>query len=304
MKRKIVIVCLAVLLAICLVLLIAPPCYNAWARRRLRQYVSTAGREPGSGILRGAAPVRIEHGRRRACLLLHGFMGTPADFGGLAKALDAAGWDVHAPLLPGHGTDPRDLEGLTADDMIEGAEAELIALRERYGEVVVVGFSMGGAIALMLSERHDASGLVLINPFFKTTHKVYYVLPPRWWYALLSGSVDYVVRPAEVVNVNRREARPHIIAYKVIPTCAFGEAFEVAGRARSAEPRDVPVLVLLSEDDATASPSASREVYDRISVTTKALKTFRRSNHILLWDYDREEAIEAILEFVGRPDAQ
>jgi carboxylesterase len=295
MKRTIIIVCLVVLLAICLVLLIAPPCYDAWARRRLREYVSTAQREPAGNILRGGAPVHIDRGRQRACLLLHGFMGTPADVGELPQALDGAGWDVHAPLLPGHGTDPRDLEGLTADDIITGAEAELIALRGRYPQVVVVGFSLGGAIALILSERHDAAGLVLINPFFKSTYRLCYVLPPRCWYALLTPLVDYVVRPPGIVNVNRREARVHIIAYKVVPSGAFGEAFEIADRAASSQPRDVPLLMLLSEGDCTASPSAARRIYDRVSTARTELKTFHRSNHLLLWDYDREEATEAVL---------
>ena len=66
-------------------------------------------------------PVSIERGRRRACLLLHGWLSSPADFADLPGALDRAGWDVYAPLLPGHGTACEDLDGMSAEDMLAGA---------------------------------------------------------------------------------------------------------------------------------------------------------------------------------------
>lgn len=285
------------LLAVCLGLLIAPPCYNTWARGALESYVAQAPRGP-DGVLLGGAPVRIDRGRPRACLLLHGFMGTPADFGELPQAIERAGWDVCAPLLPGHGTDPRDLESLTADAMLEGVEAELADLQRRHEQVVVVGFSLGGALGLLLAEQHDADGLVLVNPFFQTTYKLYYVLPPRWWNALLRGTVDYVVRPGGIVRVNRPEAKKQILVYRVVPTRAVQEVFELGDRARSAQPRDMPMLMLLSKDDRTASPSLSREVYDRTTLTRKTIRSFDRSDHILLRDYDREETIAEILQFL------
>jgi carboxylesterase len=303
MRKKIFIACLAVLLVICLVFLIVPPCYDSWALRRLNDYVSTAEREPTGGVLRGGAAVQIDRGRRRACLLLHGFMGTPADFGELPQALDDAGWDVHAPLLAGHGADPRDLEGVTADDMIRAAEAELAALRERYTQVALVGFSMGGAMTLILSEEHDADGVVAVNPFLKSTYRLRYVLPPRWWYAVLGPLVDYVARPAGLVNVNRPEARAGIVAYEVVPSQSFGMAFEMADRAAASRPRDVPLLMLLSERDGTASPSAARRLYERMPTAGKELVTFDRSDHLLMLDYDREAATEAVLGFLGRIDA-
>ena len=44
-------------------------------------------------------------GGRPAALLLHGFLGTPAEMRGLGEALHEQGWTVYAPLLPGFGSD-------------------------------------------------------------------------------------------------------------------------------------------------------------------------------------------------------
>ena len=59
-------------------------------------------------------------GSRTGCLLLHGFTSTPAELRPLGEALHRAGYTVHAPLLPGHGTSPEDLLHITYCDWIEG----------------------------------------------------------------------------------------------------------------------------------------------------------------------------------------
>ena len=50
-------------------------------------------------------PFSITHPHaRQAMLFVHGFMGNPSQFDPLAQAVYARGFDVHALLLPGHGS--------------------------------------------------------------------------------------------------------------------------------------------------------------------------------------------------------
>jgi len=286
------------LLALCVVVLLLATVYNSWASRRLAREVEQARREPGTDILLGGAPVEIDRGRERACLLLHGFMSTPSDFGELPRALDEAGWDVRAPLLPGHGTDPRQLVGVTVGDYLAHARRELEALRKQHSTVVVLGFSMGAAISVLLASDEPADGLVLVNPFLGVTYKAYYILPPRRWNAILGPFLDYTVRPGGVVHVNRKEAIGQIVCYRTVPTSAFATTFSVADAARSAGAPDVPLLVVISEDDSTADPQAARRFYEAANLKRKQLVTCPRSDHVLLLDYDREQAASAILEFL------
>jgi len=270
-------------------------------RRAIREAAS-APRSPQTGIMLGAEPLRVDRGRAGACLLLHGWGGSPADFGDLPKALDEAGWDVYAPLHTGHGTSPADLEGVKAQALLDGARARYADLRAQYKKIALVGFSIGGTLATILSAERPPDGLVLLAPFYEVTYKPYYVLPARWWHALLRPFVRYVARPQWMIQVNRPEGRGHLVEYNALPTgsmqapfCLRRHALEEAGLARL----QMPLLMLYSRGDEVSSPAAMAEFYRRLPDGRKAMATFERSNHHILHDYDREAAIRAIVEFVN-----
>ncbi len=273
-------------------------------QRALRKAASEP-RDARTGIMVGAAPVRIERGRSRACLLLHGWMSAPADFGGLPAALDEAGWDVHAPLAPGHGTHPSSLQGVSAQAVLTAAMAEYNALCARYPHVAVVGFSAGGSAATVLAAERPPDALVLIAPFCGVTHKWYYVLPARWWSAVLSPFVRYVARPPGMSRVNRPEGRAEIVAYSAFPADAACTSFALSDAARQADLSRLttPLLVVYSEGDEVSSPRAIERLFDRLPEGAKRKLVFGRSNHHILHDYDRDEATRAIVEFLSESAA-
>ncbi|MDQ6694243.1 MAG: alpha/beta fold hydrolase, partial [Chloroflexota bacterium] len=85
-----------------------------------------------------------------ACLLIHGFSGSPAEMRWLGTYLAAQGVRVEGVRLAGHGTQPEDLSYLTWHDWVHSAVEGLDRLSQPGRKVVVVGFSMGGLIALQL----------------------------------------------------------------------------------------------------------------------------------------------------------
>ena len=96
-------------------------------------------------------------------LLLHGFMGTGADWDGVRAHLGetVAEADVCAPDLPGHGL----AVGLApAAYTMDGAADRLVA-GAGPGALVVAGYSMGGRLALHLALRHPGrvAALVLVS---------------------------------------------------------------------------------------------------------------------------------------------
>ena len=290
--------CLVLLLALCLV------CANCAGVRALKRSEATRPRDPQTGILRGAEPIAIDRGRKGACLLLHGWITSPADFGGLPKALDAAGWDVHAPLHAGHGTTPRALDGITAQKLLDRAREHYTRLRGRYGRVVLVGFSMGGTISTLLAAEHPPDRLVLVAPFCGVRYKWYYVLPPRWWSAVLSPVVHWVPRNRRMVYCNRPEGREAIITYDAFPTDATRALFGLRTMlltGRGLDTLAAPLLLLYSKGDDVSSPEAMAELFRRLPAGSRRRVLFTDSSHHLLHDYDREQAIDAIVEFVGKP---
>lgn len=110
------------------------------------------------------APIdRRGKGRHRALLLLHGFSSSPAVFRAMLPELtmyDA----VVCPVLPGHGESIAAFSKVTAQDWISAAKDACHALFQEYEEVDVLGFSLGGLLALHLSQHFNLHRLFLLAP--------------------------------------------------------------------------------------------------------------------------------------------
>ncbi len=92
-------------------------------------------------------------------LLLHGLGGTGATMQPLADALTALGHTALAPTLPGHGSDPTDLANTTWEDWL----AAVREAAQRHRTAVVVGQSLGGALALALAAQGGCSAVAAIS---------------------------------------------------------------------------------------------------------------------------------------------
>lgn len=100
-----------------------------------------------------AAPIEPSGRHRRLVYCIHGFPSTPADYRKLIAASDERGWDLAAPLLPGCGSDPRDLRGTEWSQYLAAVQDGWAELRPRYDGACLVGTSMGGSLALALAEE-------------------------------------------------------------------------------------------------------------------------------------------------------
>ncbi len=86
-------------------------------------------------------------------LLLHGFTATPAEMHPLGQALHRQGYNVSAPLLPGHGLTPQHLNDCRWQDWLGAVEQAYQALRSESASVAVCGESMGGLLSICLAAR-------------------------------------------------------------------------------------------------------------------------------------------------------
>jgi carboxylesterase len=102
---------------------------------------------------------------RPAALLVHGFPGTPAELRPLARSLLEIGWTVQAPLLPGFGPQIGTLPQRQAEEWVAAVQAALIELQRQHWPVLLLGYSMGAALALQVAATQPPSGLALLAPF-------------------------------------------------------------------------------------------------------------------------------------------
>ena len=102
-----------------------------------------------------------------AALLVHGFPGTPAEMRPLAPILNSAGWTTRGLLLPGFGAQIESLFQRRAHEWIEAAIDALRSLQASHDPVVVIGYSMGAAIAIHAAARLKPDRLILLAPFWQ-----------------------------------------------------------------------------------------------------------------------------------------
>lgn len=120
--------------------------------------------------------------RPRPVVLLHGWTMRGSIFDDLVARMPA-GFDCHAPDLPGHG------EQAAAEPSLAAAAQTLSALLEAHDlkDVVLVGWSMGAAVAWQYVEQYGASriaGLMTVDMSPKLA------CGPDWRHGLIGQNVD------------------------------------------------------------------------------------------------------------------
>ena len=123
----------------------------------------------------------LDHGRRTGCVtvLLHGLTASPRTWREFARVRHARGENVLIPRLPRHGHADRmseALAGLTSAELTAQGDRIIDAAAALGDEVVLVGHSLGGALALHLAHR-DARVFraIAVAPFLGIKR-----LPPDW----------------------------------------------------------------------------------------------------------------------------
>ena len=96
-------------------------------------------------------------------LFLHGFTGGMFEVRPFIQYVEErTDWITSVPILPGHEF-PIDLSKVSAESWMMEAELALNRLRKESDQIIVVGFSMGGIIAMYLALRYKIEKLVLLS---------------------------------------------------------------------------------------------------------------------------------------------
>jgi pimeloyl-ACP methyl ester carboxylesterase len=97
---------------------------------------------------------------RPPILFLHGVFGRPALLGPWIRYFEAAGFECHAPTLPGR--DPEDGEVLRRTSIADCFDVALAAYDSLGAAPIVMGHSLGGLLAQKVAAARDCAALVLL----------------------------------------------------------------------------------------------------------------------------------------------
>jgi len=235
-----------------------------------------------------------------ACLLVHGIAGSPAQMLPLAENLAEAGITARGTLLPGHGTHPDDLEGVVWQDWYEHVHDEYSGLKEQYGRVSLVGFSIGAALAAHYAAHNSVDRLVLLNiPLCPLNDRFPTGLMLKIYSLFFKEARG---RPEVLLDA---DGEPFSFVYERVPTAILHTMSELVGIVRNNLERiRTPALIIQSRNDMVSGNKSGPLAYRKVRSTEKRLVMLERSGHSAMMDTERQTVFKEIIGFLNGGNAQ
>ncbi len=227
--------------------------------------------------------------------LLHGYTATTAEVRPLAERLQKAGYSVAAPLLPGHGTTPADLNRVRWQTWVEHSMAALDRLAKTCTQVFIGGQSLGGVVALYVaSQRPQIGGVLLYAPAISLNMTLLDRLK------LYLGAPFLPEVPRESLDCSEQ--------WQGYPNLPLKGAIQLLRlqRATRSHLSDIqqPVLVFQGRLDTTVSPQAGDIILQGIRSQDKTRLWLEKSHHPLILDDEIDELTQHTLAFLARHTTQ
>jgi carboxylesterase len=280
--------------------LVAAAIGGVWLRRWQRRVAarfeaSDAARRPrdANGVAIGAAELRLTGTNGAAVLLLHGFNDTPQSMAYLAGRLQAAGYSVHVPRLPGHGCAlPELARDARADAWRQAVRAAFDALQATHDRVFVCGQSMGGALTVLLAASEPrVRAVALLAPFIG--------LAPRlgWQFRLARLSpAPYHKSLGGERSIHDPVARRAALGPGIVTAGALLALRRVALDAQAAlAALRTPTLFIQSTLDNRVAEAAGRKHYNDIAAPVKEQLWLNGSGHIISADLEKAVVADRVI---------
>jgi len=226
-------------------------------------------------------------GNEIGVLLIHGFTATTVEVRQLGEYLFKKGLTVSAPLLPGHGTSPEDLNICKHQDWIDCVEQAYLELNKKCQKIIVGGESMGAVLSLLLASKYkNIKALLLYSPAIKVG-KLEYSIPLKFLFPVIDKG-------------NYNEEMPWQ-GYTVYPLKAAHEFFKLQRIVLS----DLfkvfqPVILFQGKYDQTIGQDCGTIIINTIQSADKEIVWMNHSGHVMLLDREFELIAERTFQFLQK----
>ena len=252
-----------------------------------------------------------------AVFLIHGLGGTQYDLGSMHKRLKNAGFVTHSLTLPGHGTTPEDLVGITAEDWLQAVRVKYHEVLAQHEEVHVMGMCMGALLAIETVKRegHTCGKLIALAP------PIYLDGWATPWYAVARHALYHVPTvparmkiveedPFGIKNeqlraiVKAKFARGENFHYGWVPLACVQQVDRLRGFVmKSLHKIEAQTLVIHAREDELTSLRSADYLIEQINGKRRAGKArvvvLEDSYHMICVDNDKEIVARNVLEFIG-----
>jgi alpha-beta hydrolase superfamily lysophospholipase len=251
---------------------------------------------------------------RGVILALHGYTDSRDGWEMPAPGFAAAGYAVFAPDQRGFGASPDRGAWAGTDRMVADAADIATQLRARHPgqRLIVMGESMGGAVALVLNATHPglADATVLLAPAVWGWGQI----DPKLGVALLAadsvapgwkpnpGSVDINIAASDNRDALIRMGRDKLTLLRPTVDSMRGVVDLMTAAQRDAPKLTGPVLILDGRRDQVVPPPATARVWAHLPAAVRRA-FYPNGYHLLLRDKDRALVAADILSWLENPDA-
>lgn len=218
----------------------------------------------------------------------------------LGEKLADEGFSVLGLRLTGHGTHPEDMIRSRWADWLASVEDGWNLLSGSAEQIVVMGLSMGGILALSFAARFPVSGVIAMStphhlpkdrriPFIKliSIFQPYITKGPPDWHDL--------------------DAYRQQIDYPRDPVRAYAELRDLVADMQASLPKiNAPVLLIFSKGDSVvqAAHGHAEAFLAELGSAEKEVLWVEDSGHIVTRDRDREKVFAAAVAFTHRVGAR
>ncbi len=240
-------------------------------------------------------------------VIIHGLGEHSARYVPVAEALTAAGFQVSALDLRGHGRTTGVERGVIDDfDLLIDDAAQFIDSVRTTRPLFVYGHSMGGLTAVRLAERSQdgVAGFIVTSPALVAAESIPKILvkivnfvgkiAPRLKTIKLEG--DAISRVQSVRDDYDRD--PLNYRGKIRAGTArqmnitMAKALSEAGRITK------PILILHGDADRLTSPAGSRKLDELVASSDRTLRLWPGAYHELHHEPEREEVLQTIIAWM------
>lgn len=219
---------------------------------------------------------------KKAVVLVHGFATTPGELRGYADHLREEGKLVLGVRLPGHGTSPYDLEERSHMEWLDAVRDAYEICAALADEVVIVGFSTGGALSLILAQEKLPKLTRVASvaaPLLVSDSNM------RWLPVgmALRKVLGYIPGLTDLLRFYPYDRDNTAAIYPHVPLNALNELRRVIGKLPAALPRvTLPVLVMQGLLDHTVKSRSASMIFRMLGSDVKALRWIASGPHGLI----------------------
>ncbi|MFP3917530.1 alpha/beta fold hydrolase [Lysinibacillus telephonicus] len=224
-------------------------------------------------------------------LMLHGFSGGPYEIMPLANFIkENTDWIIETPTFTGHGDmDFLSLKGYKAEHWLMDAEIAYRNLAKKVDKIFVIGFSMGGIIALYLAKRYPVSKLILLSAAVK------YIAPAQLLKDLRAMAEDAINGRLKDNELFKRYENK----IKNVPASSTVQFMKIVSQV---EPYihtiDVPVFIVQGQCDGIVPSATAQLLYDQLPSNEKQIFFSVNGKHHICYSDDCDTWFPQVLKFL------